>query len=276
MYQRRKPYTPEEVKEDLKNFFEDSNHWAFQYGDSTPKCNPNSPFHRKQIEVIFEDKYDHWDLNTQVDVLIKSGFLRLEKKSSAHFILRNDVRYYKRNIKERLEIIAKYSAPVITKAIGNWGEFLSEMMFRLNGFKIVGRNTNRYRNKVWTKTDENLDFILEKDDIPYGVEIKNTLDYMEYDEFTNKLNMCKELGLIPLWILRNAPEVQFNTMKANNGLIIAFKSQIYPFGHEDLVERVWKLMRLPVCVKSEMPPKTLNSLLSFHTQNKQKYWESNK
>ena len=197
-----KTYSPKDVRDDLISFFENTNHWAYQYGDSTPKCNPNSPFHRKQTEVIFENKYAHWDVHTQVDVLIKSDYLKLIKTKVAHFVLRKDVRYYKRNVKERMKVIQRYSDPVITKAVGNWGEFLSGIMFKLNNFETVARNANQYRGKIWTKTNENLDFILEAENISYGVEVKNTLDYMEYDEFTNKLEMCKFLGLIPLRILR--------------------------------------------------------------------------
>lgn len=230
MYKAIKPYTAEEVREDLVNFFQNKSHWAYQYGDSTPECNCDSPFHRKQIEIIFEDKYAHWDVNTQVDILIENGFLNLIKTNMAHFVFRKNIRYYKRKIHDRIEIIKRYINPIITKAVGNWGEFLCQTMFQLNCFKIVGRNINRYRDKVWTKTNENLDFLLEKDNVSYGVEVKNTLDYMEYEEFTNKLDMYKELGLVPLWILRNAPEAQFNTMKAKKGIILCLKSQIYPFG----------------------------------------------
>lgn len=82
----------------------------------------------------------------------------------------------------------------------------------------------------------------------------------------NKLEMCKYLDITPLWILRNAPEVQFNTMKANSGLILKFKAQIYPYGQEPLAGEIWQNMRLPVTVKAEMPQKVVNSLLNFHNR----------
>ncbi|MFQ5822330.1 MAG: hypothetical protein ACE5I5_20335 [Candidatus Heimdallarchaeota archaeon] len=267
MVSKRNTHTPDAVKRDVEQFFTDSNHWAYQYGDPTPDCNPNSPYHRKQIEVIFESKYEHWKVNTAVDKLIEEDFLRLIKTKVAHFVVRSDIRYYTREVKRRCKIIERYASPTITRAYGQWCEKLVEYMFKLNGFEILEREENKFQGKEWTKTKENLDFIVGKDYIAYGVEVKNTLPYMEIDEFSNKLEMCKYLGLIPLWILRNAPEVQFNTMKANSGFILPFKSQIYPYGQEPLTKEIWQKMRLPVTVKAEMPQKIVKSLNWFHNQN---------
>lgn len=214
--------------------------------------------------MIFENKYDHWDVNNAVDKLIEEGFLKLKPFGKAHFVFKSSIRYYIREIKRRAKIIDSYSDPVITEALGNWGEKLVEYMFRLNGFEILGRNVKEFQGKEWTKTNENLDFIIGKDYIAYGVEVKNTLPYMEADEFLGKLEMCKFLNLVPLWILRNAPEVQFNTMKANLGLILAFKAQMYPYGQEPLVKEIWNKMRLPVAVRAEMPSKIVNSFIGFH------------
>jgi len=144
----RKRHTAEEIREDLREFFENSDHWAYQYGDPTPECGPGVPYHRKQIEVIFEEEYDHWDVNNQVDNLIHEGFLRLIKGDIAQFVLRRDIRYYRNNIKKRIKLINTYSDDIITKALGKQAEHLSEIMFLLNGFIIADRNTNKYKGKV--------------------------------------------------------------------------------------------------------------------------------
>ena len=266
MLLRREPYSLSDVIEDVKQFFTDPNHWVFHFGSPTPECGVNSPYHRKQIEVLFEDKYDHYDVNNAVDVLI-GGFLKLEQRQRAHFVLRSDVRYFKRAIKTRIRIIERYADRNITDAIGKWAEKLVEYMFRLNGFEIVGKHTNRFGDLVWTETNHNLDFIVIKDEIRYGVEVKNTLPYIEKDEFDAKLKMCKFLSLVPLWIFRNAPKIQFRTMKANNGFILKFKSQIYPFGQEPLIRETWTKMRLPMTVWDEIPQKLVNLVLGFHKSN---------
>jgi hypothetical protein len=264
MSPRTKVYSAKDVIEDVRDFFINRDHWAYQYGDPTPECNPNSPYHRKQIEVIFENRYDHWDVNNAVDSLVSQKFLRKKRSGNAHFVFRSNVRYYIREIKRRTKIIEAYSDPTITRALGNWAEKIVEYMCGLNGFEILGRNTNEFQGKRWAGTNENLDFIIGKDYIAYGIEVKNTLPYMETDEFLRKIAMCGFLGLTPLWIVRNAPEVQFNTMKASRGLILASKVQMYPYGQEPLTKRIWNKMRLPVGVRAEMPQKVVNSLISFH------------
>jgi len=137
-------------------------------------------------------------------------------------------------------------------------------MFASLGFRVVDRNTNEFMGRKWTLTDHNLDFIVEKDGIYYGVEVKNTLSYMEKEEFDIKLKLCNYLGLVPLWILRNAPGNQFDRMKEVGGFILKFKSQIYPIGFEDLVKDIWNLMRLPVAVWERFPEKQEKLILRFH------------
>lgn len=94
-----------EVKEDIKSFFINPQHWAYRYGSPTPKCTPDSPYHRIQIETIFEDKYFHWVTHRAIDELVSESFLRLERTSIAHFVYRSDIRYTKRDIKKRCKII---------------------------------------------------------------------------------------------------------------------------------------------------------------------------
>lgn len=256
--------TNEEVKEDVRSFFVNPRHWVYQYGSPTPSCNPKSPYHRKQIEVLFEDRYFHWVTNRAVDDLINEGFLRSDERDIAHFVYRSDIRYVRREMGRRINIIKRYTDPTITRAIGDYAEMLFSFMFRLNGFKIVGEDTNEYRGLKWDKTEHDLDFIIEKDSVAYGVEIKNTLPYMEKDEFEIKLEMCKFLGLVPLWILRNAPAVQFEQMKPHNGFILKFKAQMYPPGQEPLVGDMWKKMRLPASIWREVPEKLVNLFVKHH------------
>jgi len=190
--------TEKDVKEDVRLFFQNPDHWAYRYGSPTPGCNPNSPYHRKQIEVIFEDRYFHWVTNRAVDELIDEGFLKQQKRASAYFVYRADVGATENDIDMRIKVIEKYSDPAIVKGIGAYAELLYQFLFRVGGFKIVGENTNEYAGRKWMNTNHNLDYIVKKGTVAYGVEIKNTLNYMENDEFEIKLEMCEFLGLAPL------------------------------------------------------------------------------
>ena len=251
-------YSDKDVKEDIKLFFQDNNHWVYQYGGLS-SCDINSPYHRKQIEVLFEDRYWHWVTDRAVNTLLKEGFLKEEIRMidnvPIRFVYRYNIRRIKREINKRVKLIKRYSNPIITKAVGNYAEIIFKFMFRAHNFEIAARNTNEYCGKKWEQTSHDLDFIIRKDDIAYGIEIKNTLSYMERDEFDIKLKICKELDLVPLFILRSAPGNQFDEINKAGGFILRFKTQIYPPGQEELVKDIWDLMRLPVNVWKDIPPK---------------------
>jgi hypothetical protein len=167
-------------------------------------------------------------------------------------------------IKKRANLIQKFSDWTILKGIGEYAEFLFESMFKINGFSIIGENSNEFNGLKWTRTDHDLDYIITKDNITYGVEIKNTLPYIEKEEFSIKIDMCNYLGIIPLFILRYAPNIQLNEIKEHNGFILRFKTWIFPPGQYNLVKDVWNNLRLPISIWLGIPPKLERAFLEQH------------
>ena len=118
------------------------------YSYGTPsECGPNSPYHRKQIEVLFEKKYFHWVTDRNVNSLIDEGFLKERTTKVANFVYRANIRYIDREINRRIKLIEKNSDPDIMHAVGEYAEMLSEYMFRVNSFKILDTHANEYNNK---------------------------------------------------------------------------------------------------------------------------------
>ncbi len=60
MVTRETRYSLESVKQDVKSFFQGDNHWAYQYGSKATSCSKDSVFYKKQIQVIFEDRYPNY------------------------------------------------------------------------------------------------------------------------------------------------------------------------------------------------------------------------
>lgn len=264
----KRQYSDEEVKEDVKSFFLDISHWAYQYGDPTPLCNPDSPYHRKQIELLFESKYQHWATDRAVSALIKEGFL-LEKPFplpglELKFVHRYNRRYIARQIKERANVVRAYSDPNISKGTGDQAEIQCLHLFKSNSFNILDRNTKEYNGTVWTKTGHDLDFIVEKDGIVYGVEVKNWFPYIEDDLYDIKLDICSHLGIRPLFFLRMASYSQIEKANNQGGIMLIFKSKIFPPGNEQLVRDIWNRMRLPVSIWQDIPVGVTRNLLSLH------------
>ena len=67
---------------------------------------------------------------------------------------------------------------------------------------MASRNTREYQGRVWETSEHNLDFIFERDGIAYGIEVKNTLGYMDREEFLLKIKLCEWLGIKPVFVCR--------------------------------------------------------------------------
>ena len=263
----RNRYRDESVAGDVRDFFLNPAHRLYKLFDPTPDCGPKSPYSRKQLEVLFEDEYFHWVTDRAVTSLLSESFLKEVVESingtQVHFVYRHNIRYIRRPIHERKELIRQYSHPIISKATGDYAEILFSFWLRTLGFIVVAKNSNTHKGRTWTQTGHDLDYIVEKDGLGYGVEIKNTFPYMENDEFEVKTKMCEHLQIYPLFILRNAPATQIDGI-SGKGLILRFKTKAYPPGQEQLTKQIWKLMRLPVKVMQDVTPGLSKVLLAFH------------
>ena len=161
-------YSLESVKQDVKSFFNDDDHWAYKYGSKSKSCHKDSVFYKRQIQIIFEGVYPHDITGKAVNSLIKEGFLSSEPRSfsknmHAIFIWRHNVRYVARDIKLKASIMEKFSADELNDGAGKYAESLFLHMFQKNQFTILGRDVNMLGDARWTVSDKNLDFIIERD-----------------------------------------------------------------------------------------------------------------
>jgi hypothetical protein len=272
MARRETRYSLDTVKQDVVSFFTNDNHWAYQYGSKSTSCGKDSVFYKKQIQVIFEDLYPHDIVGKAVNELIEDKFLKTEhsafgKNMHAIFVYRYNVRYTARAIKTKTRILERFSDDEVNDGVGRYAEILFSHMFKRNQFEIVGRNTNKFGKKAWKESKKDLDFIIQKDTLNYGVEIKNTFDYMPQEEFEEKLEMCEFLGLLPLFPLRCPSDLQYSEMEEQGGLALKFKTRIFPPGFQGLVTDIWNNFRLPVNMWEEIKPTVENIFLNYHHQN---------
>lgn len=266
-------YDLESIKQDVRLFFQDDDHWAYQYGTKATSCSTDSVFYKKQIQVIFEERYPHDMTGKAVNQLIDSGFFKDEhrdfgKNMHAIFVWQRRMRYVAIPIKEQTRIMERFFDDELNEGVGKYAEILVGHMFKSHQFKIVGRHTNTFGGKKWDESNKNLDFIIEKDGISYGVEVKNTFDYMPPDEFEEKVEMCRFLGLLPLFPLRCPSSQQFDTMKQIDGLALKFKTRIFPPGNRTLVADIWNHFRLPVHSWDEMLPTVQRVFQAYHRRNR--------
>ncbi len=207
-----------------------------------------------------------------VNEFIVDNFLKSEQRSFGRnmhviFVFRRNLRYFSSQMKRKIRIIEKFSDDELNDGVGKYAEILFRHMFEKNQFTIVGKGVNIFKRKKWRRSDKNLDFIIAKDGFNYGVEIKNTFDYMPWEEFGEKLEMCKFLGLLPVFPLRCPSEQQFRMMKEVNGLALKFKTRIFPPGNQMLVTEIWNHFRLPINIWDGILNSVESVFLSYHHHN---------
>jgi len=258
------------VAADLREFFVNPDHWIYRSRGTPSQIGPDSVYHISQLQVLFEDRHFHKLTYRAIRELRESGFLSSEEvpTDASTFIVvwRSNVRYVRRPIRAHVALGTEYSSQPMNKATGHYAELLLLMGLSHLGLNLVSRNTNSYQDKMWNESEHDLDFIMEKDGTAYGVEVKNTFDYMPTDELDIKIAMCRHLGLRPLFIVRHRDKIQWDKMQEAGGLLYIFKTKIFPPGQEPLVDRIWQQMRLPIDIWTDWHGQFYKTIAAFINQ----------
>ena len=161
--------------------------------------------------------------------------------------------------------ISRYSDVKSIKMLGEHLHYLVKNELRVNGFNILEEKQVRsYRGREWSRSRHTLDIIAEHKDkeLAIGVEIKNMLTQTPKSEIVTKLEMCKVLGIYPVFASR-WQEIHRNIIESEGGLLWQFEEQIYPFGQEGLVSELQKRFGFPVVVKGELPKESTDTLQAW-------------
>ncbi|HEU0038094.1 MAG TPA: hypothetical protein VFR76_02355, partial [Verrucomicrobiae bacterium] len=137
---------------------------------------------------------------------ILTEWRQLKTGGTIKLLWRKTFRYHRREAAEVVKLVEAYADPNIGSALGLHGELMVLEGFAKCQFVTKGRNSNEFGGKKWTRTEHDLDFIFERDGRAYGVEVKNMLGYMDYDEFKLKIELCRELGIVPVFAARIVAE----------------------------------------------------------------------
>jgi hypothetical protein len=196
-------------------------------------ASPTQVFYSRQIEVRLEKDHFHWITNRAIRELIAGGdikgdIVQLKTGGEIHLLWPKQFRYFRRSAKRVIELVESYSVNTFARLVGYTGEMLVGDAFATVNFNRLGRETRKFEEREWTSSSHDLDFIVERDGLAYGVEIKNTLGYMREEELNVKLRMCQELGITPLFVVRYIPTTWFNRIRESGGFALMLKYQLYP------------------------------------------------
>jgi len=229
-------------------------------------------FFSRQVEVQHEDQFFHWITNRAIRDLIDDGTIRGETRAlknvgTIHLLWHRNYRFYKRSAKRLVELVEAYADPNIGGALGLHGETMVLAGFARSEFVMRGHNTRIFRGKIWENTEHDLDFIFERDSVVYGIEVKNTLGYMEYEEFDIKIRLCGHLGIRPVFVVRMIPKTWIKELIDRGGYAMILKYQLYPWTHRDLSQRVARELGLPVDAPRALADGTMERFLRWHEKN---------
>jgi hypothetical protein len=229
-------------------------------------------FFSRQLEVIFERAFFHWITNRALRKLAAQGRIVQTKASllsggSITLYWHRTLRYYARPSKNLIDLVSEYSKPDVSGAIGIQGETLVLEGFVRNHFLYQDRSTNENGNLKWTETAHDLDFIFHRDGLKYGIEVKNTLGYMQYDEFKLKIALCFHIGVIPVFVARMMPGTWILELQKLGGFALILQYQLYPWGFKDLCKRVRDTLSLPVDSPRALADGTMKRFTDWHMRN---------
>ena len=258
-----------------------------------------TPYFLKQLQVLYETDYFPWVVSDALKLLESQKIIQsftadtLKNKTKlkhvhqikffVNSLVTNNPTEFDR-IKNKAYNISKlvneYSNTEITSNVGEHLQMLVWYELRAQGFKIVGKNTNKYQGKVWNVTGRNLDFIAEHNSgkLTIGVEVKNTLDLIPITELVDKIAICKFLGVTPVFAVRwNKPYIE--NVRKSGGYSWIFKAQIYPKPYHELVKRIFtKLsvanrtdtrgnpLKFPIIDRNTLPEKSVVNFQNWVTK----------
>jgi hypothetical protein len=231
--------------------------------------NPERVYFSRQLEVQNENRYFHWITNRAVRDLEAEGAILSETRSlrsggTVKLVWLRGYRYYKREAARLVELVNEYSDPNIGAALGLQGEALVLEGFARIEFVMKGRDCNRYGGRAWAESDHDLDFVFERDERAYGIEVKNTLGYMDKVEFDTKIKVCQHLGICPVIAARMLPRSWIHELISAGGFALVFKFQLYPWTHRQLAKRVQSELGLPVDAPRRLSDGTMARFLRWH------------
>jgi hypothetical protein len=224
-------------------------------------------FYSRQLEVLFEREYFHWVTNRALRRLVDEGRIRTETRqlsigSEIKLLWHKNYRFYKRSAEEVLKLVDEYTTAATDGALGMQGEHLVLAAFARQRFLLIAEESRAYGPNTWQETNHDLDFIFERDGVAYGVEVKNTLGYLDVEEFLTKIKLSRHIGVKPVFAVRALPKTWAHALVQAGGYAMIMGFQFYPWTHKELADTIRETLGLPVDTPKRIEQGTCSGLKS--------------
>jgi hypothetical protein len=224
----------------------------------------------REVKVRLEDKFFPWVTGRALESMVENGQIvkiglsgRRGKRVTKDFYTLPDFNYNdivgevheKRSISMEVNAMLTGHAPAAFFA-----EDLFERAFLSLGFEIVSRDASEYKGKkvaaVKGKEPPNLDFILKRDGVVYGVDVKNWIRY-EYDtryEVISKVKLALQLQIVPFIIARYVDkDTIYTEIISKGGICYPFKTLLFSPSFASLALKANSLLGYPAIALDRLP-----------------------
>jgi len=127
---------------------------------------PTRVFYSTQIETTLEREFFHWIVGRGLLELANAGELTRRtvpiQGQSINFYTNRKHRYFERELKTMLGLLARIYDPDFTHALGRHGELMFDAALGRYGFRAQATNTRTWAGKTWGTTNHNLDRIVTR------------------------------------------------------------------------------------------------------------------
>ncbi len=231
-------------------------------------------FYSTQLETFLERDFFHWITGRALLELATSSAVQRTRAeirgNPVNFYAHKQHRYWRREQSEMISVLERVFDPEFALAIGRHGELMFDAALGRAGFRAEAQNTNSWQGATWVNSNHNLDRIYTKDGRAYGAEIKNTQGYISRNELSIKLQICQELQVTPLFIMRFAPKSYIYNIIQAGGFALLFEDQMYPWGHSDLLRTVRETLGLKVAAPRDVKEGDIQRFVKWHSRGVQK------
>jgi hypothetical protein len=227
--------------------------------------NPKSVFYSRQLEVLFEREYFHWVTNRALRRLIEEGRVHMEERrlstgSQIKLVWHRRYRFSRRAAEDVYRLVDEYTTAASDGSLGLQGEHLVMAAFARQKFVLIAEEANSYGVARWEETKHNLDFIFERDGVGYGIEVKNTLGYLDASEFVTKIRLARHIGVKPVFAVRALPKTWAYALIQVGGYAMVMEHQFYPWTHREIANRIHEQLGLPVDTPRRIEQGTMQRL----------------
>jgi hypothetical protein len=224
----------------------------------------------REVKVRLEDKFFPWVTGRALESMVENGRIvkvglpgRKGRKFTKNFYTLPDFDYNDivGEIQEKRSVSMEVNAMLTGHAPATFfAEDLFERAFNSLGFEIVKRDASEYNGRKVTsvegKQPPNLDFILRRDGVVYGVDVKNWIRY-EFNtrkEVILKVSLALQLQIAPFIIARYVDkDAIYTEVISKGGICYPYRTLLFSPNFASLARRANSLLGYPTMALDRLP-----------------------